>query len=69
VCFHRRKDGAFIRDSNSKLASSREKDLAFVRVMIEQRLFDQTEFKRLADTLAAPFRDNVLSAFRSLEKE
>jgi len=50
----------------SKLAASREKDLAFVRVMIEQHLFDQTEFERLVDTLAAPVRDNVIRAFQSL---
>ena len=50
----------------SKLAASREKDLAFVRVMIEQHLIDQTEFVRLASTLVDPIQGNVLRTFRSL---
>jgi hypothetical protein len=47
----------------SKLAAGRDKDLAFVKGMIEHMLFDRAEFHSLCATLPAAFKDKVASLF------
>ena len=43
----------------SKLAAHREKDIAFVRVMVENTLFDVNVFRNLAATLPEPYRTQL----------
>ena len=43
----------------SKLAAAREKDLSFVKVMYENRLFDITELRTLIQTLPEPTRVHI----------
>jgi hypothetical protein len=50
----------------SKLAAGRDKDLAFVKVMVEQRLFDPAAFLSLCATLPAPFKAKVFALFTTL---
>jgi hypothetical protein len=51
----------------SKLAASREKDLAFVRVMAEHNLFDRAEFDALIRTLPETARETINHALQVLK--
>lgn len=51
----------------SKLAASREKDLAFVRVMAEHNLFDRAEFDALIRTLPETARKTINHALQVLK--
>ena len=53
----------------SKLAAHREKDLAFVRVMCENDLFDTAVFRTLADTLPEPYRTLLPQTLAAILKE
>jgi len=50
----------------SKLAAAREKDLSFVKSMVENNLFDINECQRLIQTVGEPMRAHIETLLRGL---